>query len=210
MNTINLLKNYNIVEIFSSLQGEGFNSGMPTTFIRFGRCNLACPWCDTDYNTYKSVSLSFIIEKVKEFGNPNIILTGGEPTIQKGFKDIVDILKSMGYFVAVETNGLKKVYEKVDYVATSPKRIYFDKYKDKCISKASEIRVVCDGSADEVIEFCLFLEGKITAENYFLSPCEVDDSFNMLDTLKTLYKLNQVSSFKWYLSIQSHKIAGIE
>lgn len=36
-----------IVEIFESLQGEGFNTGMPAIFVRFGKCNLTCPWCDT-------------------------------------------------------------------------------------------------------------------------------------------------------------------
>ena len=34
---------YRIVEIFETLQGEGFNTGMPSIFIRFGKCNLACP-----------------------------------------------------------------------------------------------------------------------------------------------------------------------
>ncbi len=44
---------YNIVEIFESLQGEGFNTGMPAIFIRFGKCNLACTWCDTNYHQFK-------------------------------------------------------------------------------------------------------------------------------------------------------------
>ena len=34
---------FNIVEIFESLQGEGFNTGMPSIFVRFGKCNLDCP-----------------------------------------------------------------------------------------------------------------------------------------------------------------------
>ncbi len=40
---------YRIVEIFESLQGEGWNTGMPAVFVRLGKCNLACGWCDTDY-----------------------------------------------------------------------------------------------------------------------------------------------------------------
>lgn len=72
---------FNIVEIFESLQGEGFNTGMPSIFVRFGKCNLDCPWCDTPYNDFKRWSASQILEKVRSFPSRNIIITGGEPTI---------------------------------------------------------------------------------------------------------------------------------
>ncbi|EJS91727.1 NrdG protein [Pasteurella multocida subsp. multocida str. Anand1_cattle] len=58
---------YAIVEIFESLQGEGFNTGMPSIFVRFGKCNLACPWCDTPYNQYTTWTLSKIVQKVRSF-----------------------------------------------------------------------------------------------------------------------------------------------
>ena len=33
-------KSYPIVEIFNSVQGEGYHTGTPSIFIRFGGCNL--------------------------------------------------------------------------------------------------------------------------------------------------------------------------
>jgi organic radical activating enzyme len=36
-----------LVEIFSSVQGEGIHAGASTLFIRFGECDLRCRWCDT-------------------------------------------------------------------------------------------------------------------------------------------------------------------
>ena len=37
----------NLVEIFSSVQGEGTGVGFATLFVRFGGCDLRCRWCDS-------------------------------------------------------------------------------------------------------------------------------------------------------------------
>ena len=46
-----MAKSYNIVEIFHSVQGEGYRSGIPHVFIRFGVCNLRCEWCEETKNS---------------------------------------------------------------------------------------------------------------------------------------------------------------
>ena len=58
---------YRIVEIFESLQGEGWNTGMPAVFVRLGKCNLACGWCDTDYLKFGMMSLSDILGRLKTY-----------------------------------------------------------------------------------------------------------------------------------------------
>ncbi|HDR1022286.1 TPA: 7-carboxy-7-deazaguanine synthase QueE [Pasteurella multocida] len=199
---------YNIVEIFESLQGEGFNTGMPSIFVRFGKCNLACPWCDTNYNQYATWSLSQIVQKVRSFSAKNIIITGGEPTIVPKIEHLLDALKAEGYFLAIETNGLKTIPSQIDYIATSPKRLYQHKYQQKCIPFANEVRIVAD---EDVFNFCEQIEQQIQAERYYLSPCEIEGEMNLLETITQIGLLNQrVNKPKWQLSIQTHKLIGIE
>lgn len=199
---------YRIVEIFETLQGEGFNTGMPSIFIRFGKCNLACPWCDTNYNQFELKSLDEIMQTVRGFSAKNIIITGGEPTIQPNLERLLDVLKAEGYFIAVETNGLKPVPLQIDYIATSPKRLYQKNYLKHHIPFANEVRIVVDG---EVLAFCEQIEQTIKADRYYLSPCEENGVMNMLETITQLGQLNQrLNKPRWQLSIQTHKIAGID
>lgn len=199
---------YRIVEIFETLQGEGYNTGMPSIFIRFGKCNLACYWCDTNYNQFSLMNLSQIINKVHQFAAKNIIITGGEPTIQPQLEILLNLLKSEGYFIAIETNGLKDVPPQIDYVATSPKRLYRDAYAKRCLKKADEVRIVVD---DDVFDFCEQIEQKIIAQRYYLSPCEKNGVMNILDTISLLGRLNaRPSKIHWQLSIQTHKLCGID
>ena len=207
-NTIFSTITYPIVEIFESLQGEGFNTGMPSIFVRFGKCNLTCPWCDTDYMTFESWTLEQILAKVKSCSARNIIITGGEPTIVPKIEYLLEQFKSDGYFLAIETNGLKAIPAQIDYIATSPKSLYAHKYEKRCIPFANEVRIVMDSNMPS---FCELIEQKIKAKNYYLSPCEIDGKMNLLETITLLGQLNQRSNKpKWQLSLQTHKLIGIE
>lgn len=199
---------YPIVEIFESLQGEGFNTGMPAIFIRFGECNLACPWCDTDYHTWQRMSLDAVMDRVRGFSARNIIITGGEPTIQPGLEMLLDVLKAEGYYLAIETNGMRPVPPQIDYIATSPKRLYRKAHRKHHIPFAHEVRIVVDG---EVRDFCEQIEDSIRAERYYLSPCEDGGQMNLHETITQLGQLNQRPGRpRWQLSIQTHKLIGIE
>ena len=53
----------NMVEIFSSIQGEGLHVGLRQIFLRFHACNLACAYCDTNAAMEPEVPEFCIIEK---------------------------------------------------------------------------------------------------------------------------------------------------
>lgn len=98
-----------VVEIFTSIDGEGKRAGLPTTFVRLYGCNLHCSFCDTRYgcegNDYRTMSVDEIVDWCDSANVHSVTLTGGEPLIQPGIASLVGKLLLKGYWVNVETNG---------------------------------------------------------------------------------------------------------
>jgi 7-carboxy-7-deazaguanine synthase len=96
-----------VTEIFHSLQGETSLSGVPFAFIRLTGCNLRCTYCDSAYAFHGGTKMTIpeILEKVKPYGVKHVLLTGGEPLLQKESPTLVDALKDAGYEVSIETHG---------------------------------------------------------------------------------------------------------
>ncbi len=194
---------YRIAEIFESLQGEGRNSGRPCLFIRFAGCNLKCPWCDTDFTERFTLTKAELLKEISGYRAKSVILTGGEPTIQKGMAELVAALKDRGYWIAVETNATNDFDAApwlvfVDYIACSPKLEFPEAVR---LSRADEVRVVA--SSESVVEFCRGLMKRIEATDYYVSPCDHDGEIDFA-TAKSV--LGQLAG--WSLSVQLHKILG--
>jgi len=191
---------YSIVEIFKSLQGEGRNTGRQCVFVRFAGCNLACEWCDTDIESRFELSLPELEAEVRSHDCDSVILTGGEPTCVGHMDELVAALKSAGLWLAVETNGTNSPawLERVDYVACSPKLEYPESI---ALKAADEVRVVAsDGRA---AEFCRWVRQRISATDYYVSPCERNGEIDFATAKDVLSKLRG-----WSLSVQLHKILG--
>lgn len=114
-------------EIFTSVQGEGPQTGRPTTFVRTSGCNLFCVWCDTDYTwrwddrhphrkdtVYTKaarqavLSLEAVADRVLDPPVPGVVFTGGEPLIQqRALLALAQMLKDRKPDLAIEfeTNG---------------------------------------------------------------------------------------------------------
>lgn len=111
-----------IVEIFTSVQGEGAHMGRFVTFVRLAGCNLACPWCDTkeswNVNNVGRMTIPAIVHSVTTY---QVVITGGEPTIHEDLANLVHALKKAGHYVSIETNGTNPVPREIDWVTVSPK-----------------------------------------------------------------------------------------
>ena len=194
---------YPIVEIFHSVQGEGFHSGVPHVFVRFGNCNLRCEWCDTDFLVYEERGLDSIVEEVLSYGCDRVIFTGGEPAMQD-LATIGGILKEHGINLSIETNGTIEVDPVIDWICVSPKD---QVYPDVAIRQRSgdELKVVYCGQSLEIYD-----DLKEGFSHHFIQPCYIDTesveqngrSFQMVEKL---VKDNP----GWRLSLQTHKWMGV-
>lgn len=97
-----------VAETFYSIQGETSFAGYPCVFIRLAGCNLRCSYCDARY-TYEEPGSQQTVAELAAFaasypGIP-VMLTGGEPLLQKNTSFLLELLVADGRTVLVETNG---------------------------------------------------------------------------------------------------------
>ena len=197
------MPSYPIVEIFHSVQGEGYHTGIPHVFVRFGNCNLRCEWCDTNFLEYEMRDLEDIISEVSSYNCDRVIFTGGEPALQD-LSSIGIELKKLGLHISIETNGTIPVDPIVDWICVSPKD---QLYPDAVIRQRSgnELKVVYCGQ-----DLSMYDELRTGFEHHFLQPCYMEaesvesngSSFRMVESLVK-------RTPGWRLSLQTHKWMGV-
>jgi 7-carboxy-7-deazaguanine synthase len=96
-----------VTEIFFSIQGEGTRAGLPCVFVRFTGCDLRCGYCDTAYAFHggRDMTRAEILAEVERHPCRLVLLTGGEPTLQKELPDLARDLLARAWEVTVETHG---------------------------------------------------------------------------------------------------------
>lgn len=105
-----------ISETFTSIQGEGALTGVPSFFIRVSGCNLRCAWCDTPYASWNPDgaprSIDAIIHEARAAGGGggvggvrHVVLTGGEPMMFAQIHPLCAGLRAIGMHITIETAG---------------------------------------------------------------------------------------------------------
>jgi len=194
---------YPIVEIFHSVQGEGFHAGIPHVFVRFGNCNLRCEWCDTDFLTYDERSLESIVDEVLSYKCDRVIFTGGEPALQD-LSTIGSSLKEEGISLSIETNGTIEVDPIIDWICVSPKDQLYP--NAKIIQRqGDELKVVYCGQ-----DLDMYDDLKIGFTHHFIQPCYLD-SESVEENGRSFQAVEKIvkESEGWRLSLQTHKWMGV-
>ena len=96
-----------INEIFYSIQGESYRTGLPTHFVRLTGCPLRCSYCDTEYAFKSGTKMTFdeIISQLNINITKFVTITGGEPLAQKSTLEFMNKLCDLEYSVSLETSN---------------------------------------------------------------------------------------------------------
>lgn len=190
-----------INEIFYSLQGEGVRAGTPNIFVRFSGCNLTCSKddeyagfdCDTEFLSGRSITRDQLLFDLRALSScRNIILTGGEPSLQID-QALVTLLKGSGYYLAIETNGTKELPGGIDWITLSPKSAEHT-IKQKAASEIKYVRHHGQGIPKPAAR----------ADFYLLSPAfQADGRIDPRDLAWCIQLIKENPS--WRLSMQMHK-----
>src|ERR1700733_7219165 len=211
-----------VQEVFYTLQGEGPFSGQPAVFVRLAGCNLKCYWCDTDFesSTWKP-SLEALLNQINALRPGHcrlVVLTGGEP-FRQNIKPLIDALLAQDLLVQIETNGTLWVDLPIHpnlYIVCSPKtpalhplvlpRITSYKYvlAANCADPVDGLPITSTQTPGVKTQIARPLSG---ADVYVMPLDEFSEDKNKENRR---YCVDIAKSFGYKLTLQTHKILGIE
>jgi 7-carboxy-7-deazaguanine synthase len=193
-----------VMEMFYSLQGEGFNTGKPAAFLRIGGCDVGCHWCDVkeawDASLHPLTHVDNIVSYVTSFPAQSVVITGGEP-LKYNLTPLCNALKQKGINIFIETCGAYPLSGRFDWICLSPKKNQHP--RPDMLLMADELKVIVHEAADlqwaeenarQVKEKCLL----------YLQP-EWSKYQNILPAIVDYVQKNP----RWMVSLQSHKFMNI-
>ncbi|UDG80970.1 7-carboxy-7-deazaguanine synthase [Candidatus Hartigia pinicola] len=220
---------YPINEIFQTLQGEGFFSGVPAIFIRLQGCPVQCSWCDTKYTWEKNINKKTTLDdvvlknlnmdtwalsdintltyflKTQGYMAKHIVITGGEPCIYN-LIPLTSAFESQGYYCQIETSGTYPIQcSSKTWVTLSPKIGMKGgcQVLTKSINRANEVKHPVARKRDiEELDILLKKRTKKILPVIALQPISQKKSATKL-CIETCIARN------WRLSIQTHKYLNI-
>ncbi|MFH7041694.1 7-carboxy-7-deazaguanine synthase [Paucibacter sp. JuS9] len=209
---------YAVKEMFYTLQGEGAQAGRAAVFCRFAGCNLwtgreqdrttaVCNFCDTDFvgtdgqGGGKFVTAAELAAAVAALwpkgqpGKPYVVCTGGEPLLQLD-EPLIEAFHGHGFEVAVETNGTQPAPAGLDWICVSPKAD-----AELVLKSGHELKLVYPQPLAPPQRF-----ESLAFQNFFLQPMD-----SILQKQHTREAVDYCMAHpQWRLSMQMHKIVGID
>ena len=210
---------YSVKEMYFTLQGEGAQSGRAAVFLRFAGCNLwsgrevdrmsaVCRFCDTEFigtdgpgggkfRTAEALAAAVEAAWTASADNRYVVCTGGEPLLQLDAPAIA-ALHERGFEIGVETNGTLPVPDGIDWVCVSPKAD-----APLVVESGDELKLVYP-QVEEAAQPERYTG--LDFGHFFLQPMDGDAT-----AANTRAAVDYCLAHpQWKLSIQSHKVIGID
>lgn len=198
-----------VVSIFPTLQGEGPFAGHPAVFVRLGGCNLACDFCDTEFETFAPMTIESILKEVTKHTQCDlVVITGGEPLRQE-IVPFCELLLSYGYRVQIETNGtlFRKLPEEVNIVC-SPKMSggQYHPVRPDLLGRIDAFKFIISASHADYRDV-----GDVGQATYhtpvYVQPMDEGDAAKNAANQQRAVALAMEHGYR--LSLQTHKLLGI-
>lgn len=205
-----------VQEIFATFQGEGIFTGFPAVFIRLGGCNLACKFCDTEFDSYQEMVLSEVIDKTLKLSDQNqkriynlIVITGGEPLRQNIIPLCEELLK-LNFKVQIETNGtlFQDLPKQVDIVC-SPKNVSgkYQMIRGDLLPKISAFKFLISANNKNYSDISEIGQNQNQTPVYLQPIDEYNEEKNRQNRILTI---ELARKYGYRLSLQTHKFWGID
>lgn len=193
-----------VMEIFYSIQGEGYHTGKAAKFLRIGGCDVGCQWCDAkeSWNAalHPLTSVESVLDRLSAHPSRSVVITGGEP-LMVNLGPLCAGLKERGMKIYLETSGAYPVSGQFDWICLSPKRNAQPR-RDLALM-ADELKVIVHEPEDLAwaMENARLVKGKCLL---YLQP-EWSRYRQMLPLIVDFVKEHP----GWMVSLQSHKFMNI-
>lgn len=188
------------MELFYSLQGEGYHQGKAAFFIRLAGCDVGCVWCDVkdswDASKHPVLSIEEIVAAAAAHPSRIAIVTGGEPLLHQ-LDPLTTALRAAGFQTHIETSGSSPMSGSWDWVCLSPKK--FKAALPEAIKAANELKVVVFNNSDFAFANSFVSELNMDCKKYLQPEWEKSDAMTPLAI--EYIKANP----SWELSAQLHK-----
>lgn len=200
-----------VQKIFPTLQGEGPFAGHPALFIRLGGCNLACDFCDTEFESFSGMSLNAILQEAipRKSKFPLAVITGGEP-FRQNIAPLCDALLNQGFAVQIETNGtlFRPLDSRVNIVC-SPKTSSgaYARLREDLLASLSALKFIVSAKHP------LYRDVPEVGQSDYHIPVYVQpmDEYDAEKNVRNLAYAKELAMHHGYrLSLQLHKLLGIE
>jgi 7-carboxy-7-deazaguanine synthase len=204
-----------IQEIFPTLQGEGPYTGWPAVFVRLGGCNLACDFCDTEFESFEDWSVTDVVQRVLQFATPMgkraadlVVITGGEP-LRQNIAPLCEALIEDDFLVQIETNGT--LFRSLPYgvdIVCSPKASNgrYHQLRADLLERVSALKFIISAGQSDYFDVPEVGQKDRQIPVYVQPMDEGDEAKNNANITRAI----QLCSERGYrLSLQTHKILGL-